>query len=154
MAIKDLRVDALWRSACSINSNTLSESNTLIPQGARFLLEAAMPGLLQDVRFALRQLRKYPGFTITATTMLAIAICANITIFSWISGTMLHPIPLAGETENLVSVMRGEWSITPSPPLSYLDYRDLRDRNQTFAGLIAYHHDWLTLTSGATPERV
>jgi len=113
-----------------------------------------MPGLLQDVRFALRQLRKYPGFTITATTMLAIAICANSTIFSWISVTMLHPIPLAGETENLVSVMRGEWSITPSPPLSYVDYRDLRDRNQTFAGLIAYHHDWLTLTSGATPERV
>ena len=52
-----------------------------------------MTGLLQDVRFALRQLRKNPGFTITAGLMLALAICANSTVFSWIDGTMLHPIP-------------------------------------------------------------
>ena len=113
-----------------------------------------MAGLLQDVRFALRQLRKNPGFTITATTMLAVAICANSTIFSWINGTMLHPIPLARDTGSLVSVMRGQWSTSPSPPLSYLDYRDLRDRNQTFTGLLAYHHDWLTLTGSGTPVRV
>ena len=113
-----------------------------------------MASLLQDVRFALRQLRKNPGFTITATAMLAIAICANSTIFSWINGTMLHPIPLARETGSMVSVMRGQWSTTPSPPLSYLDYRDLRDRNQTFTGLLAYSHDWLTLTGSGTPERV
>lgn len=113
-----------------------------------------MAGLLQDVRFAFRQLRKHPGFTIAATAMLAVAICANSTIFSWINGTMLHPIPVARETGSLVSVMRGQWSITPPPPFSYLDYRDLRDRNQTLAGLLAYHHDWLTLTSEAVPERV
>ena len=113
-----------------------------------------MASLLQDVRFALRQLRKNPGFTITATTMLAVAICANSTIFSWINGTMLHPIPLARDTGSLVSVMRGQWSTSPSPPLSYLDYRDLRDRNQTFTGLLAYHHDWLTLTGSGTPVRV
>ena len=47
----------------------------------------------RDVRYALRQLRKSPGFTITATTMLAVAICANSTVFSWIDGTMLRPIP-------------------------------------------------------------
>ena len=113
-----------------------------------------MTGLLQDIRFALRQLRTKPGFTITAMAMLAIAICANSTILSWINGTMLHPIPLARDTGSLVSVMRGQWSITPSPPFSYLDYRDLRDRNQSFSGMLAYHHDWLTLTGTATPERI
>jgi len=113
-----------------------------------------MAGLLQDVRFALRQLRKSIGFTITATVMLAVAICANSTIFSWINGTMLHPIPMARETGSLVSVMRGQWSVTPSPPFSYPDYRDLRDRNKSFSGVLAYHHDWLTLTGGAMPERV
>jgi predicted permease len=113
-----------------------------------------MSGLLQDVRFALRQLRKSPGFTITATAMLAIAICANSTVFSWIDGTMLHPIPKARDTGSLVSVMRGQWSVSPSPPLSYLDYRDLRERNHTFIGMLAYHHDWLTLTGNGTPERI
>ena len=66
-----------------------------------------MTGLLQDVRFALRQLRKSPGFTITATAMLAIAICANSTVFSWIDGTMLRPIPGAHDTGDLVTLVRG-----------------------------------------------
>jgi predicted permease len=113
-----------------------------------------MAGLLQDVRFALLRLCRNPGFTIPATAMLAIAICANSTILSWINGTMLHPIPAARDTGSLVSVMRGEWSITPNPPFSYLDYRDLRERNQCFSGMLAYHHDWLTLTGAGTPERI
>ncbi len=110
--------------------------------------------LSRDVRYALRQLRKSPGFTITATTMLAIAICANSTVFSWIDGTMLRPIPGARDTGELVSLQRGERNFSPTPPFSYLDYRDLREQNHTLAGLLAYHHDWITLTGGAQPERV
>ena len=113
-----------------------------------------MAGLLQDVRFALRQLRKSPGFAITAIMMLALAICANSTVFSWIDGTMLHPIPKARDTGSLVSVMRGQWSTSPAPPFSYLDYKDLRERNHSFSGMVGYHHDWVTLTGGAMPERI
>ena len=113
-----------------------------------------MEGLLQDVRFALRQLRKNPGFTLTVTVMLAVAICANSTVFSWINGTMLHPVPGAPDTHGLVSVMRGERNVSPAPPLSYLDYRDLRQQNHSFQGMLAYHHDWLTLTGGVYPERI
>jgi len=61
----------------------------------------------RDVRYAMRQLRKSPGFTITATAMLAVAICANSTVFSWIDGTMLRPIPGARDTGDLVSLQRG-----------------------------------------------
>jgi predicted permease len=113
-----------------------------------------MAGLLQDIRLALRQLRKSPGFSITATVMLAVAICANGTVFSWIDGTILHPIPGARGTGDLVSVMRGQWNISPAPPLSYPDYRDLRDQNHSFVGILGYNHDWLTLTGGAKPERI
>ena len=114
-----------------------------------------MAGLLRDVRYALRQLRKSPGFAATAVLMLALAICANGTVFSWIDGTMLHPIPGAWETSSLVSLERGEWNISPVPPLSYLDYRDLRERNRSFEGILAYHHDWITLTGGgAEPQRI
>ncbi len=114
-----------------------------------------MAGLLQDVRFAFRQLRKNPGFTLTAIAMLAVAICANSTVFSWINGIMLHPIPGARATGELVSVMRGERNTSPSPPLSYLDYRDMREQNRTLVGMLAYNHDWITLThAGAEPDRI
>src|SRR5271169_6734899 len=114
-----------------------------------------MTGLLRDTRFAVRQLRRNLGFTITAAVLLAVAICANSTVFSWINGTMLHPIPGARHTDELVSVMRGAWNTSPTPPLSYLDYRDLRDQNQSLTGLLAYHSDWITLTrAGAAPERI
>ena len=113
-----------------------------------------MRGLLQDARFALRQLRKSPAFTLTAILMLALAICANSTVFSWIDGTMLNPIPKARNTSELVSVMRGQWSTSPAPPFSYLDYRDIRERNHSFTGMLAYHHDWLTLTGSGMPERI
>ena len=113
-----------------------------------------MAGLLQDIRFALRQLRKSPVFLVASVLMLALGICANSTVFSWINGTMLHPIHGVRDTGNLVSVMRGKWNNSPAPPLSYLDYRDLRDRNHSFSGLLAYHHEWAALTGGPVPERV
>src|SRR5271154_3781324 len=116
--------------------------------------QAWLEQLGRDVRYALRQLRKSPGFTITATAMLAVAICANSTVFSWIDGTMLRPIPGARDTGELVSLQRGERNFSPTPPFSYLDYRDLREQNGAFAGILAYHNDWIALTGGAQPERV
>ncbi|HTB95705.1 MAG TPA: ABC transporter permease [Terracidiphilus sp.] len=116
--------------------------------------QAWLEQLGRDFNYALRQLRKSPGFSITATAMLAVAICANSTVFSWIDGTMLRPIPGARDTGDLVSLQRGERSFSPVPPFSYLDYRDLREQNHTLSGLLAYHHDWITLTGGAQPERV
>jgi hypothetical protein len=58
-------------------------------------METVMAGLLQDVRLALRQLRKNLGFTISSMVMLAVAICANSTMLSWINGTM-HELEEAG----------------------------------------------------------
>jgi predicted permease len=116
--------------------------------------QAWLEQLGRDLRYALRQLRRSPGFTITATAMLAVAICANSTVFSWIDGTMLRPIPGARDTGELVTLQRGERNFSPTPPFSYIDYRDLREQNHAFAGILAYHNDWIALTGGAQPERV
>jgi predicted permease len=115
--------------------------------------QAWLEQLGRDVRYAFRQLRKSLGFTITATVMLTVAICANSTVFSWIDGTMLRPIPGARDIGELVSLQRGERNFSPTPPFSYLDYRDLREQNHTLSGMLAYHNDWIALTGGAQPER-
>jgi predicted permease len=113
-----------------------------------------MAGTGKDFRNALRQLGKNAGFSAVAVVMLGLGICANSTVFSWINATMLHPIPGAQNTGELVSVMRGAWNISPSPPMSLPDYRDLRAMNHTLSGVLAYHHDWLAVTGGDTPERI
>jgi predicted permease len=113
-----------------------------------------MAGLFRDIRYALRQLRRSPYFTATAILMLALGICATSTVMSWIEGTMLNPVPGARDTGRLVTIMRGTWNVSPAPPFSYPDYRDLRDANRTFGGILGYHHEWATMTGGDSPQRI
>jgi predicted permease len=110
--------------------------------------------LLQEIRYALRQLRKSPGFTVTAVLTLALGIAACSTIFSWIDSTLLDPIPGVSHTGRMVTLQRGERSIQAPPPLSYPDYVDLRDSTATLSGLIAHHEDFVSITGGGEPERI
>jgi predicted permease len=113
-----------------------------------------MIALFRDLRHALRQLRKSPGFALTAVLTLALGIGACSTIFSWIDSTLLDPIPGASHTGNMVTVLRGERSAQPPPPLSYPDYVDLRDSATTLSGLIAHHEDFMAITGNGQPERM
>jgi predicted permease len=110
--------------------------------------------LIHDIRYAFRMLAKTPGFTLVAVLTLALGIAANSTIFSWISSTLLNPIPGVPHTSDLVTVNRGERSDHPSPPFSYLDLRDLQDRSRSFSGLLGYHDDYMSLTGAGKPERI
>lgn len=88
--------------------------------------------MLADLRFALRQLTKSPGFAVTAIITLALGIGANAVVFSVLNALVLRPlnVPNAG---NLYMVQRFQW-----PSQSYLDYKDLRDRNHTFESLVVF----------------
>ena len=112
-----------------------------------------MENLLQDFRFAWRMLIKNPGITAIIVLTTALGIGANTTIFSWIRSTLLDPIPGITDTGNLVSITRGQISKSPSPPCSYPDYRDLRDKSRSFSGLLAYHDNHMSLTGNTKPER-
>lgn len=113
-----------------------------------------MKNLWLDVRYALRQLRSSPGFTLTAVLTLALGIAAASTIYSWINSTLLDPIPGVAHTGNMVTIQRGERSEYPTPPFSYADYVDLRDGTTTFSGLLGYHDDYMALTGNGKPIRV
>ena len=113
-----------------------------------------MRGLIQDARYGFRALRNSPALPALAVLTLALGIAANSTIFSWINSTLLDPVPGATRAGELVTVMRGDRNEHPSPPFSYPDYRDLRDTNHSFASLLAYHHEYASLTGDPKPERI
>jgi predicted permease len=110
--------------------------------------------LLQDIRYALRQLHKSPGFAALVVGTLALGIAANSTIFSWINSTLFNPIPGVRSTGNMITLQRGERSEHASPPFSYLDYADLRDGSKTLTGLLGYHDDYVAITGDGRPQRI
>src|SRR5271157_41367 len=109
-----------------------------------------MNHLLQDLRYALRQLRQAPGFTATAVLTLALGICANSTILNWISSTLLNPIPGAAHTDRMITLQRGERNEHPTPPFSYPDMVDLRANVKSLGGLFGHHEDYMSITGGST----
>jgi putative ABC transport system permease protein len=110
--------------------------------------------LLQDLRYGLRMLGKSPAFAAIAIITLALGIGANSAIFSVVNGVLLRPLPYE-DPGRLMDVFssapsRGFQNFTTSPP----DFRTLRERNQTFAGLSASYTTAFNLTGTAQPERL
>ncbi len=95
--------------------------------------------LSQDLRFAIRGLRRNPGFTATAVLVLALAIGANATIFSIVNGLLLRPLVI-GEPERLTRIY-GKDTTKPDSyrSFSYPNYVDLRQRSTAFEKLAAFN---------------
>ncbi len=105
--------------------------------------------LMQDVRFALRVLRKSPGFTIAAVVTLALAIGANVVVFGVLNGVILRPLNVP-QAQSLYGIERAK---DKDASQSYPDYVDLRDRNRSFDGLAAYDVAQAGLDTGKNPSR-
>jgi predicted permease len=113
-----------------------------------------MDTILQDIRFALRSLRRSPGLVLVATLSLALGIAVNVTLFAAVDIMLLRPLPYE-DSERLVQV----WSTNPSrgwdqTSISLADYRDWRDQSKTI-DLAAYRSSSFNLSDDdEAPERV
>ena len=109
---------------------------------------------MNNIRFALRTLRRNPGFALIAILTLAIGIGANMAIFSGVDALLLHPLPYrhAGELV-LVRKNMPMFSLikSDSSPLDFTDYRSL---NSTFASSAGIDTNSVNLTGEGDPLRV
>ncbi|MFZ0633853.1 MAG: ABC transporter permease [Acidobacteriaceae bacterium] len=105
-----------------------------------------LEGLWRDVRYALRQLKKAPGFTAVVIVTLALGIGANTTVFSIVDAVLLRPLPYA-HPERLVEVQSLEgMDGFISGAVSYPDFFDWRAQNHSFTHLVSYQDESGTLT--------
>lgn len=108
----------------------------------------------QDLRYAIRSLRRTPGFTFTAIIVAALGIGATTATFSIADHVLLRPLPFA-DSEQLVKlwqtqISRGNSRLEPSPP-NYLDWKRLAT---SFTGVEAYSSTAATLLGGSEPQRI
>jgi macrolide transport system ATP-binding/permease protein len=102
-----------------------------------------------DIRFALRQFRRSPGFAFAAVVTLALAIGANAVVFAMVNGLFLRPLNVP-QAQSLYALQRGN---DPYIVQSYPDYLDLRDRNRSFDGLAAYTIAQAGIDTGKEPSQ-
>jgi predicted permease len=108
--------------------------------------------LMQDLRFALRQFRKSPGFGLTAVLMLVLGIGASVAIFAFVDAALLKPLPyadpnrLVAPTETVATFGRAN--------LSYPDYLDWKKQNKVFASMDVYTGTGYLLRTPAGTEPV
>lgn len=107
---------------------------------------------IQDVRHALRLLRKSPGFTTVALATLALGIGANTAIFSVVSGVVLQPLDYT-EPERIVRVQTS-WAGEPDAGISPAEYFDYRDGLTVFSAFGVYAFSSPAITGGDRPERL
>src|SRR5271169_3013638 len=149
------RTEQLMRDGMSAEEATRAArrafgNRTLLEERSREVWQwPTLESIWADVRFALRQLCKSPGFTITAVLTLTLAIGANAVVFGVLNALILRPLNLP-QAESLFVVQHG----SDVASHSYPDYLDLRQRNRSFDDVAAWAISQAGLDTGKDPSNV
>ena len=95
--------------------------------------------LRQDAGFALRMMRKNPGFTLVVVVTLALGIGANTAIFSVINGVLLRPLPYANGPRVVQLHQEAPLAGVQDAGFSPVELNDYRQRSSSFTGIVEYH---------------
>lgn len=111
-------------------------------------------GILQEVSYAFRSLRRTPGFAVVAVLTLALGVGVNTAIFSVVHAMLLRPLPYA-DPDRLVYI----WETRTSQEFrqreaSYPNFADWQKQNSSFESLAGYNSTNFTLIGGDSPERI
>jgi predicted permease len=121
-----------------------------IRRGARL---AWWHGWTQDVRYAVRALRRQPAFTATVLATIALAVGVNGAIFSAMDAALLRPLPYR-EPDRLVHLWQSAMSRAERGNSTYPNFLDWRRENRSFSALAGYHSNRMVLGEGAQPRVV
>src|SRR5580704_14834351 len=119
-------------------------------------MEASMESLFQDTRFALRQLLKSPGFTLTAVLTLAFGIGATTAIFSIVEGVLLRPLPFPGQAKlvTLGDVLEGVHFGAGAPGVTAPGLRTYMRDTHAFSSLGGYRTATYELSGQGDPAQI
>ena len=113
-----------------------------------------MQNLWQDLKFALRMLRKNPGFTAVAILTLALGIGANTAIFSVINTVLLQPLPFK-EPGRIINLVQYDLKTKASGALmSYTKYTQIQEQSKTLESMAGFYPLTLSLVTEREPEAV
>ena len=104
--------------------------------------------MINDLRFAVRMLIKYPAFSIVAFLALVLGIGANTTVFGIINALVLRPLPV-GHSEEVVKVFTTDNHIKGNQSTSYLNFQDYEKQNTAFTSMAAYTFVGVGMTRGS-----
>jgi macrolide transport system ATP-binding/permease protein len=111
-----------------------------------------MGTILQDLRFAVRQLRKNPGFTFTAVIVFALGIGASTAIFAFVDAALVKPLPYR-DPSRLVALYE-RIPVGDRYHLSFGDYLDWKHLNRSFTSLDVFMPDLFALKTGPATDEV
>jgi predicted permease len=140
MSPEKARRDALLRFGnLTLTSERVTAADTVLH----------MESLARDLRYGVRQLRRSPGFALTAILTLALGVAANVVVFGVLNALLLRPLNVA-DADSLFQVVQQPDGYTSQ---SYPDYVDYRARNRSFRDLLAYRLNILAFSAGAAAEK-
>lgn len=109
-------------------------------------------GIRLDLRFALRALKKNPGFSVIAIATLALGIAANTVVFSLVNTVLLKPFPVR-EPDQIV-MLWDRWPDVDRGPMSLDDFHDFQHQSHSFSQMAAWHVTYYNIVERSQPDHV
>src|SRR5271155_2451272 len=134
---KDMQSDGMTPDAAQHAAKRQFGNEARIKEQSREVVSFSAEGVVQDSRFALRQLRKNPGFAVTAVLMLTLGIAACLALFAFVDSALIKPLPYK-DPARLVGVYESAKLFPRFSNLSYQDYLDWKKQQKVFSSFDAW----------------